>query len=291
MQYHQTKTLPGMAAMMLMFLVPATSYAEKFNKAEVTKIINDVKLLTGTKTSRSASKGSVVSGNTAVRTGQKSRAQMDFPDASIVRLGANSVFSFSQGQRDVELDKGTILMQVPKALGRTKIRTSSVSAAITGTTILLEYIPPVTNAAGEEIKPGTFKAIVIEGSLELDLKNLPGQTLVLEAGEMAAFPTDTKVVPKKFVIDLARLIETSNLINGDMGPLPGLPIMIREVENQNEQKKEGRLVEVGSIHNPEIKTSIPGDDINSVRQVNTPPPNPPVQLPTRPTRPPRPTRP
>ena len=162
MQYNQTKILPGMATILLMFLVPATSYAEKFNRAKVTKVINDVRLLTGTKTSRPASKGSVVSGKMAVRTGLKSRAQMDFPDASIVRLGANSVFSFIQSQRDVDLEKGTILMQVPKSLGRTKIRTSSISAAITGTTILIEYVPPITNDAGEIITPGTFKAIVIE---------------------------------------------------------------------------------------------------------------------------------
>lgn len=286
MQYNQTKTLPGMAATVLMFLIPATGYAEKFKSAEVTKIINDVRLLTGTKTSRPASKGSVVSGDTAVRTGLKSRAQMDFPDASIVRLGANSVFSFMQGQRDVDLDQGTILMQVPKNLGRTKIRTSSISAAITGTTILIEYVPPVTNDAGEIIKPGTFKAIVIEGTLELELKGLPGQILILKAGEMAAFPTDIKELPKKFVIDLERLIKTSNLIGGDMGPLPQLPIMIREVELQNEKKKDGQLVEVNSIQNPENLTPLPGNDINNVRQVdNARLINPPVQLPVRPDRP------
>jgi len=286
MQYNQTKILPGMATMLLMFLVPATSYAEKFNRAEVTKIINDVNLLTGTKTSQPASKGSVVSGDTAVRTGLKSRAQMDFPDASIVRLGANSVFSFMKGQRDVDIEKGTILMQVPKGLGRTKIRTSSISAAITGTTILIEYVPAITNDAGEIITPGTFKAIVIEGSLELELKGLPGQTLILKAGEMAAFPTDIKVLPEKFVIDLARLIETSNLIEGDMGPLPHKPLIVQEVEIQNEQKKEGRLVEVSATRNPENLTPLPKDDINNFREVdNARRFNPPVQLPVRPDRP------
>ena len=260
---------------MLVLLIPATSSAEKFDRAEVTKIINEVKLLTGTKKSRPASKGSVVRGDTAVRTGLKSRAQMDFPDASIVRLGANSVFSFMKGQRDVDLEKGTILMQVPKALGRTKIRTSSISAAITGTTILIEYVPPITNAAGEVITPGTFKAIVIEGSLELELNNVPGQTLVLKAGEMAAFPTNIKELPKKFVIDLERLVKTSNLIEGDMGPLPHRPLVVREVEIQNEKKKEGRLVEVSAIRNPEKMAPLEGEDIDigreatNIRQFNT----------------------
>lgn len=285
MQYNQTKFLPGMATMLLMFLVPATSYAEKFNRAKVTKIVKDVKLLTGTKTSRPALKGSIVSGKTAVRTGLKSRAQMDFPDASIVRLGANSVFSFTQGQRDVDLEKGTILMQVPKSLGRTKIRTSSISAAITGTTIMIEYVPPITEDAGEIITPGTFKAIVIEGSLELEFKGLPGQTVTLKPGEMAAFPTDTKVLPKKFVIDLGRLIKTSNLIEGGMGPLPNKSIMTREVQNQNVQKKQGRLVKVSAVpkRNNDLKISrrktLPGADIDRARRAN-----PPVRLPERPGR-------
>lgn len=266
--------------MLALFLIPLTGYAEKFDRAEISKIVNDVRLLTGKKTSRPATIGAVVSGETAVRTGLKSRAQMDFPDASIIRLGSNSVFSFMKGKRDVDLEKGTILMQVPKGLGRTNIRTSSISAAITGTTILIEYVPPLTNAAGDVITHGTFKAIVIEGSLELELVGLPGQTIVLEAGEMTAFPTDTKVLPQKFVIDLARLIETSNLIEGDMGPLPDKPIMIREVQNQNEQKREGRLVEVSAIRNPEKLTPLQNDDINRARK-----PNPPVQLPSRPARP------
>lgn len=280
MRYNQTKTLPGMAAMMLMFLIPATSHAEKFDRAEVSKIINDVNLLLGTKGTRPASKGAVVSGDTAVRTGLKSRAQMDFPDASIIRLGANSVFSFMKGKRDVDLEKGTILMQVPKGLGRTKIRTSSISAAITGTTILIEYVPPVLNDTGEVVTPGTFKAIVIEGTLELELNEVPGETLVLNAGEMAAFPTDIKVLPKKFVIDLARLVKTSNLIEGDMGPLPHEPLIVREVAIQNEKKKEGRLVEVSSIRNPEKLTPLPDDDIDRARQ-----PILPIQLPNRPPRP------
>ncbi len=280
-----------MSTMMLILLIPATCCAEKFDRAEVSRVINDVRLLIGSKTSRPASKGSIVSGETAVRTGLKSRAQMDFPDASIIRLGANSVFSFTKGQRDVDLDKGTILMQVPKGLGRTKVRTSSISAAITGTTILIEYVPPVTNDAGEIIRPGTFKAIVIEGSMELELDRFPGQAVVLQAGEMTAFPTNIEVLPKKFVIDLGRLIETSNLIEGDMGPLPHEPLMVREVETQNEKKKQGSLVEVNATLNPEKLTPLPKDDIRSVRQVeNTPPspPNPPVQLPTRPVRPGRP---
>lgn len=287
MQNNQTKKLPGMAAVMLMLLIPVSSSAQKFNRAEVTKVRNDVKLLTGTKQSRPASEGSVVSGETAVRTGLKSRAQMDFPDESIVRLGSNSVFSFKEGKRNVDLDKGTILMQVPKNLGKTRIRTSSISAAITGTTVMIEYIPPVKDSAGRVIRPGTFKAIVIEGTLELELNDAPGQVLTLNAGEMVAFPTNIRVFPKKFIIDLERLVKTSILVEGDMGPLPHKPIINREVESQKKKKKDGRLVEAGAIRDPDKMTPLPDKDINNSRRLT---PIRPVRLPDRPERPERPDR-
>ena len=112
--------------------LPVTARAEKFTRAEVTKVINDVRLLTGAETSRPASRGAIVSGSTAVRTGQKSRTELQFPDESVVRLGSNSIFSFLQGKREVELQQGTLLMQVPKSLGRTQVKTAAISAAITG---------------------------------------------------------------------------------------------------------------------------------------------------------------
>ncbi len=260
-------------------LPPATGQGAKFTRAEVTKIVNEVQLLLDDSTSRPASIGSVVSGTTAVRTGQRSRTQLQFPDRSIVRLGSNSVFSFLQGKREVDLKKGALLMQVPKSLGRTRTRTAAISAAITGTTIMIEYVPPVLDAAGKIIKPGTLKIIVIEGSFEFSLNSAPRRVLKLKAGEMVAFRSDAKRLPKKFVIDLDRLIKTSKLIEGGMGPLPDLPLMNREVVAQNRLKKTGRLVEVGSSRTPKGRPPLPGgtpgQDINTVRTVVNSRPMPP----------------
>ena len=120
---------------------------------------------------------------------------------------------------------------------------------------------------------------MVEGSLELQLDNVPGKTLTLEAGEMAAFKTDIKVLPKKFVIDLKRLVTTSNLLEGSMGPLPHTPIIIREIELQNKKKRTGRLLDVRSVRDPDDLPPRPGDDINDTRRLN-----PPIDLPDRPPR-------
>mgnify|MGYP002632859911 CR=1 FL=1 len=253
--------------------------AGKFTTAEINKVVNDVKLLLGSQSSKPASAGSVINGKTAVRTGQKSRTELEFPDESIVRLGSNSVFSFLEGKREVNLEQGTLLMQVPKKLGRTSIRTASISAAITGTTIFIEYAP-------QENGPGTIKIIVIEGSLEYSLNSAPNEKMELGPGEMVAFPADLRQLPKKFSIDLVRLVKTSQLMAGGMGPLPMLGPVEAEVIEQKTQKTEGQFVSsVTRERQGLLARIVSGKVINQTRVAEAPQASP-IELPTRPDRPP-----
>ena len=248
-----------------------------FKTAKINKVVNDVRLLLGTKASKPASQGSVVSGSTAVRTGQKSRTQLQFPDKSLVRLGSNTVFSFTEGKREVNLEQGTLLMQVPKSLGRTSVRTASISAAITGTTIFIEFAP-------EENGPGKIKIIVVEGSLEYSLNASPGETMELGPGEMVAFPADLPELPKKFNIDLARLVKTSGLMQGRIGPLPLLGAVENEISEQKTQKIDGKFISPVNQKRQSLLASIlPGKAIN-VTRVAEAAPTPKVQLPNRPDR-------
>jgi hypothetical protein len=296
---------------------PAASHAAKFKRAEVTKLVNDVKLLTGTQTSHPASRGSVVSGSIAVRTGQKSRTELQFKDESVVRLGSNSVFSFLEGKRQVDLKEGTLLMQVPKSLGRTSVKTAAISAAITGTTILIEFVPPVYNSKGKLIKPGRIKIIVVEGVFEFSLDIAPRDKMELFAGEMVAFSADAKELPRKFKIDLENLIKTSLLMGGGMGPLPNSLLMDAETVAQNMEKRRGGLLEQNDRRRPlgrilprifggnsiglardvikgrppiinipaPVIIAGPGPGNNNPPTGGTPPQPPPIPLPPRPPRP------
>ncbi|MDQ3626248.1 MAG: FecR family protein [Verrucomicrobiota bacterium] len=76
---------------------------------------------------------------TAVRTGVESRTELTFADQTLARLGANTIFSFDEGTRSMDLGGGAMLLRVPKDAGGAKITTAAVTAAITGTTVLLEY--------------------------------------------------------------------------------------------------------------------------------------------------------
>lgn len=115
--------------------------AVMLKRAELTAVVNDVKMLERGKVERSAGVRDLLEGDSSLKTGIKSRAELLFQDKTLTRLGANTLFSFDEGTRNLELEHGTMLLQTPKGLGGARIRTAAVTAAISGTTILLEYSP------------------------------------------------------------------------------------------------------------------------------------------------------
>src|SRR5207249_3187996 len=70
-------------------------------EAKVTAIVNDGKLLRGQAVLRPAAVNDEMQQDTAVRTGRESRSELTFPDLTIARLGANTIFSFNQEAREV----------------------------------------------------------------------------------------------------------------------------------------------------------------------------------------------
>ena len=80
--------------------------AARFTSAEVTRAINDVRLLLSGGIARAASEGNRLNRGTELLTGIKSRAELTLPDNSIIRLGQNTSFSFLEGRRELGLKKG-----------------------------------------------------------------------------------------------------------------------------------------------------------------------------------------
>ena len=106
--------------------------AEPFERAEVTKAINLVSLLPRD----TAVPGDIVKGNTALKTGGYSRAELQFPDLTITRVGANALFRFVAGAREIILDGGTMLFSSPSGAGG-KVQAGAITAAVTGSDFLI----------------------------------------------------------------------------------------------------------------------------------------------------------
>ncbi|MEM1085232.1 MAG: FecR domain-containing protein [Verrucomicrobiota bacterium] len=213
--------------------------ADTLRSAKITQAVKDVKVYSGSSTGRAANLGETIGSSSSVTTGRRSRAELTFQDSTITRLGQNSVFSFRNGTRDIELKQGSILLQVPKSAGGATIRTATVTAAITGTTSMCEYSP------GQWVK-----LLTLEGTQKLYINGRKDPVLV-PAGQMIVMHPDGRVIPAPVTIDIAKLLRSSKLTGGrgGFGPLPeGARIAIAQtVASQKDAKRRGDLLPTNHV--------------------------------------------
>ncbi len=181
-------------ALLLLMLPIASLPAAQLQEARVSQVIHDVKLLPQSAAPRPAKVSDQVRNGTAVRTGEESRTELTFSDQTLARLGANTIFTFDQGTRNLELSGGAMLLRVPKNAGGAQIHTAAVSAAITGTTVMLEYHP---NAF--------IKFIVLEGTGRIFRKDHLGESVLVHAGQMLIVNPKATNLPDPVDVDLKHL--------------------------------------------------------------------------------------
>jgi hypothetical protein len=196
--------------------------AAQLQEARVTQVVNDVKLLLEQSAPRPATISDLIRHGTAVRTGTQSRSELTFADLTITRLGANTIFSFKEGTREMTLIDGAILFQVPKGSGGATIRTVGVTAAITGTTGIAEFHPATTS------HPQLSKWLCLEGTFHLYLPN--GQSVELGPGKIVT--ADGKSFSKVMTFDIAKLTSTSLFFTGFDQPLASMNLIMLESQNQ-----------------------------------------------------------
>jgi len=133
-------TQPGLVWTGLVFLsliaVTRSTIAAQPNEATITQLVNDVQLHAAQSAPHSASVNDKVRDGSSVQTGMDSRAELSFADHALARLSANTIFSFNEGTRNLDLASGAVFLRVPKDAGGAKISTAAVTAAITGTITL-----------------------------------------------------------------------------------------------------------------------------------------------------------
>jgi FecR protein len=196
------------------FLLPGPSDGASSKEARVTQIIREVKLLPADAAAREAAVNDKVSEDTGVRTGGDSRSELTFPDLTITRLGANTIFSFSKSGRTANVDTGSILLRVPKDSGGGTIRSSAVTVAVTGTTVIFEGS-----------RGGRSKLITLEGSSRVSLKKNPKEFRKVLAGQMIDVPAGATTLPMPVNVDLNQIMRTHPLIT-DFKPLPSQPLIM-----------------------------------------------------------------
>ena len=195
----------------------ATANAAPLSEARVSQVVQDVSLLSSNEAARRAAVNDDVRLGTAVRTGTQSRAELTFKDLTITRLGENTVFSLKEGTRDVNLEHGSVLLQVPSGAPTANIKTAAVTAAISGGTAMLGTGPPA-------------KFMVLEGTGTFYPAGHPEEAVTLHGGEMVTLTADGHVQVSTF--NVKAVLATSPLIT-EFPDLANLPLIL-DVQDQQQ---------------------------------------------------------
>jgi FecR protein len=199
---------------------PVAGAADSSQKqARVTRIIRDVRLLPVKAPARPAALDDKVSGGTGVRTGDESRSELTFVDQTITRVGANTLFTFNNAGRSVDLSSGSVLFSVPKNSGGGQMRTGAVTVGITGTSVILD-----------STRAGRNRLIALEGGASVTLNKFPKESAMVRGGQMLDVPAGATKLPPVVNVDLDKIMKTHPLIT-DFRPLPSRDLIYAAQRN------------------------------------------------------------
>jgi hypothetical protein len=112
--------------------LPIQVTAAELEEAQVTQVVQDVKVVPSGAAARPAAVNETVRHGNAVQTGVQSRSELTFKDQTITRLGEKTIFNVGKEGRTMDMGSGQFLLYVPKNKGGAKVKMGPVTAAITG---------------------------------------------------------------------------------------------------------------------------------------------------------------
>ena len=200
--------------------LPSGVVATEFDEAQVTQVVQDVKVVPSNAAARPAAVNETVLKGSAVHTGSQSRSELTFKDKTITRLGEKTIFNVGQGSRTIEMGTGQFLLYVPKKAGGAQVKMGPVTAAITGTTVVGNVDPS-----------GIVEFTVLEGSACLSYGGM-GQTLFVQAGQMVVYDPIAMRLENPVDVDLQQQLN-SPLING-YRQLPSAGLIQEEIQSRRQ---------------------------------------------------------
>ncbi|MCW6036701.1 FecR domain-containing protein [Spirulina subsalsa FACHB-351] len=171
-------------------------------QAVVESVSNQVRVVSQSQSPRSARVSEVIRPGDAIATAASSRADLRFNDQSLARLGAQSIFRFNPGTRNIDLSQGTALVLIRPGQGGTTIRTPNGAAGVRGSALVVRYDPATDTTL--------VAALTNSGIVVFNQDGL--ETLPIAAGEMAVFIENQPAKVYKF--DLDTFYATSPLVAG-----------------------------------------------------------------------------
>ena len=238
--------------LLVAFCAPQLGAAD-LSQAKVRQKFNVVTLAPNLNASaHPVTQGAVIQNENVVRTGTESRAELEFTDLTLARIGANSIFTFDAQARSMECDRGAVLFSKPTNSGRVEIRSGAVTAAITGSTGFVSTTAKHAGKKGALVRPedATTMLGMLEGKLHgtSTWRDGRGQTrsfpFSLGAGEMLIAQPGRPPAVVQF--DIPRFLSTSPLIKGFSGQLLNQRDMQRAVADYQSDQRRG-FIEANTV--------------------------------------------
>jgi FecR protein len=168
-----------------------------------------------------------------VDTGAASFTQLDFSDASVLRLGANTQFSFQSKERIIKLESGSMIMNVPPGNGGVMIDGGGVTGAVSGTTIM----------ANKDAQ-GNFSFMVLEGSPG-KVTARDGSITEIRPGQMATLDA-AGGAPKVIPVNMDSMRDISPLFSEFESTMPGN----EKIQAVADLQAEDIQTDLGSLQGP-----------------------------------------
>src|SRR5438552_1117751 len=194
-----------------------------------------------------AAQGAVIHDENVVRTGTESRAELEFTDLTLARLGSNSIFSFDAKARAMNFTRGAVLFSKPSNSGAIQLNSGAVSGAITGSTGFISTVPiegvgkaghTRSNGKGTTTLVGMLEGKIHGGSRWSDSAGREHTTpFQLGPGELLVARPDGP--PRVAQFDLPRFVKTSPLIKGFKAPLPNAAALDRAIADYLSDAQHG----------------------------------------------------
>ncbi len=195
--------------------------------SKFTRVFNDVSVIDAAGATRKAQVNGSFKMPETIKTGIQSRAELEADDQTIIRVGANTSFSFNQETRGMNLQQGNVLFYSPTGKGGGTVSTAGATAGVTGTTII---VSATSN--------GGFKLLVLEGTAKVKLPN--GRSRSIKAGQMVFILPNATRIPPPITFHLASQVAGSQLVNFSGDSLPSINEIQNEIDEQNQAIAEGK---------------------------------------------------
>jgi hypothetical protein len=212
---------------------PVLVLASQQDEARITSVTRDVQLVTAERASHSAVLNDEVREGATIRTGPGSRAELTFADGTVARLSANTVLTIKNGDRNLDLKEGALLLETPKNAHGAKISSKEVTVASTGTTVVFESYAT------------HFKLLVLDGTGRLYRPRYFGDSVLVGAGQMV-FGRPEAALSDPVDFDIDKFLKTSRFIT-DFSPLRSRPLMANQIAKQQREKLKKGLIDTNLV--------------------------------------------